>query len=54
MKIIQSHSFKRKVKKFGKQDKKVLDKQVIEIAKTPSIGTEKKVTFVACSFINSN
>ncbi len=42
MKIIQSRSFKRKVKKFGKQDKKLLDKQVIEIAKTPSIGTEKK------------
>ena len=28
--------------KFGKQDKKALDKQIIEIAKTPSIGTEKK------------
>ncbi|MCK5312062.1 MAG: type II toxin-antitoxin system RelE/ParE family toxin [Desulfobacteraceae bacterium] len=42
MKIIQSRSFKRKVKKFGKHDKKVLDKQVIEIAKIPCIGTEKK------------
>ncbi len=42
MKIIQSRSFKRKVKKFGKQDKKVLDKQVIEIAKIPSIGIEQK------------
>jgi len=42
MKIIQSRSFKRKIKKLGKQDKKVLDKQVIEIAKTSSIGTEKK------------
>jgi len=42
MKIIQSRSFKRKVQKFGKQDKKLLDKQVIEITKTPSIGTEKK------------
>ena len=42
MKIIQSRSFKRKVKKFGKQDKNNLDKQVRKIAKTPSIGTEKK------------
>jgi mRNA-degrading endonuclease RelE of RelBE toxin-antitoxin system len=42
MKIIQSRSFKRKVKKFGKQDKKVLDKQVLEIAKNSYIGTEKK------------
>ena len=42
MKIIQSRSFKRRVKKFGNQDKKELDKQVIEIAKTPSTGTEKK------------
>jgi len=42
MKIIQSRLFKRKVKKFGKQDKQMLDKQVLEIAKTPHIGTEKK------------
>ncbi len=42
MKIIQSRSFKRKVKKFAKQDKKVLDKQVLKIAETPNIGTEKK------------
>jgi mRNA interferase RelE/StbE len=42
MKIVQSRSFKRKVKKFGKQDKKNLDEQVRKIAKTPSIGIEKK------------
>ena len=42
MKIIQSRSFKRKVKKIGKQDKKVLDKQVIEIVKIPYTGIEKK------------
>ena len=42
MKIIQSRSFKRNVKKFDKQDKKMLDKQVVEIAKTPYIGAEKK------------
>ncbi len=34
MKIIQSRSFKRKVKKLGTQDKRVLDKQVMKIAKT--------------------
>jgi len=42
MKIIQSRSFKRKIKKFGKQDKKALDEQVLKIAGTPNIGTEKK------------
>jgi len=42
MNILQSRSFERKVKKFSKQEKKVLDKQVIKIAENPSIGTEKK------------
>ena len=42
MKILQSRSFKRKVKKFGKQEKKLLDKQILKIAENPSIGTEKK------------
>ena len=42
MKILQSRSFERKVKKFSKQEKSVLDKQVIKIAENPSIGTEKK------------
>jgi len=42
MKIIQSRSFKRKVKKFDQQDKKKLDKQIIGITKTPSIDIEKK------------
>ena len=42
MKILQSRSFQRKVKKFNKQEKSALDKQVIKIAENPSIGTEKK------------
>ena len=42
MKILQSRSFEQKVKKFGKQEKKVLDKQVLKIAENPSIGEEKK------------
>ena len=42
MKILQSRSFERKVKKFSKQEKSILDKQIIKIAENPSIGTEKK------------
>jgi mRNA-degrading endonuclease RelE of RelBE toxin-antitoxin system len=42
MKIIQSRSFKQKVKKIGKQDKKALDEQVLKIAEAPNIGIEKK------------
>jgi mRNA-degrading endonuclease RelE of RelBE toxin-antitoxin system len=42
MKILQSRSFERKVKKLAKQEKDLLDKQVKRIAENPSIGTEKK------------
>lgn len=42
MKILQSRSFERKVKKFNKQEKNALDKQVKKIAADPSIGEEKK------------
>ncbi len=42
MKILQSRSFERKVKKFSEQEKRALDEQVRKIAETPSIGTEKK------------
>ena len=42
MKILQSRSFERKVKKFGEQEKKVLDKQVLKISENPSVGSEKK------------
>jgi len=42
MKIFQSRSFERKVKKFGKQEKKALDKQILKIAENPSVGAEKR------------
>jgi mRNA-degrading endonuclease RelE of RelBE toxin-antitoxin system len=42
MKILQSRSFERKVKKFGKQEKKAIDKQILKIAENPSVGAEKK------------
>ncbi len=42
MKILQSRSFERKVKKFAKREKKQLDKQIRKIMDNPSIGSEKK------------
>ncbi len=42
MKIYQSSSFAKKVKKFNKKDKKILDKEIRSIAQDPSIGSEKK------------
>jgi len=42
MKILQSRSFERKVKKIAKQEKKALDKQILKIAENPSVGAEKK------------
>ena len=42
MKILQSRSFERKVKKFTKAEKKKLDEQIRKIADNPSIGSEKK------------
>ena len=42
MKIFQSRSFERKVKKFSKQEKKRLDNQIRKIIDDPSIGSEKR------------
>lgn len=42
MKVLQSRSFERKVKKFTKAEKKELDKHIRKIIDTPSIGSEKK------------
>ncbi len=42
MNILQSRQFERKVKRFSKQDKKSLDRQILKIAGNPSIGSEKK------------
>ena len=42
MKIFQSRSFEKKVKKFNKNEKTYLDKEIKKIIKDPSIGIEKK------------
>ena len=42
MKIIQSRSFGRKVKRFSKREKKKLDEEIRKILDNPSIGSEKK------------
>ncbi len=42
MKILQSRSFDRKVKKFTKRQKNKLDEEVRKIMDKPSIGSEKK------------
>lgn len=42
MKIFQSRSFERKVKKFTTQEKNILDDEVKNIAENPTIGAEKK------------
>ncbi len=42
MKIIQSRSFERKVKKLSKKQKELLDKQIQKIVKDMSIGEEKR------------
>jgi len=42
MKIFQSSSFGKKVKKIKKKEKLELDNAVKEIAKNTSVGTEKK------------
>ena len=42
MKIIQSRSFEKKVKRFRKRDKKLLDEQIQRIVGNPAVGHEKK------------
>ncbi len=42
MKILQSRQFEKKVKRFSKQEKKSLDKQILKIIDNPTIGSEKK------------
>jgi mRNA interferase RelE/StbE len=42
MKIYQSRSFEKKVKKMSKQEKNELDRQIRIIADKPKIGEEKK------------
>ena len=42
IKVIQSPSFARKIKKFHKNQKEKLDNQIREIINNPEIGQEKK------------
>jgi mRNA interferase RelE/StbE len=42
MKVLQSRSFERKVKKLAKAQKKKLDGEIHKIVENPSIGSEKK------------
>lgn len=42
MRIIQSRTFEKRVRRFRKQEKKVLDRQVRKIVDNPSIGQEKR------------
>jgi mRNA-degrading endonuclease RelE of RelBE toxin-antitoxin system len=42
MRVIQSRSFERKVKKFTKSEKKKLDDHIRKIIDNTSIGTQKK------------
>ncbi|MFH1981888.1 MAG: type II toxin-antitoxin system RelE/ParE family toxin [Pseudomonadota bacterium] len=42
MKILQSKSFERKIKKFNKAQKQVMDRQIRHIVANPAIGIEKK------------
>ena len=42
MKILQSRSFERKVKKFTKAQKKKLDEEIRKIVDNPLVGSEKK------------
>ena len=42
MKIIQSRSFERKVKRFSEQEKRILNRQIKKILDNPTIGEEKK------------
>jgi mRNA interferase RelE/StbE len=42
MKIYQSRSFEKRIKKFNKQEKNELDHEIKQIIQNPSIGSEKK------------
>jgi mRNA interferase RelE/StbE len=42
MKVFQSRSFAKRAKRFRKQEKQVLDKQVRAILNNPKIGQEKR------------
>ena len=42
MRIIQSRTFEKRVRRFREQEKRILDQQVRKIVKNPSVGQEKR------------
>lgn len=42
MKVYQSRTFEKKVKKFNTKEKLELDREIKKIIQNPSVGTEKK------------
>jgi len=42
MQVLQSGSFKKKVRRFRKQEKRILDNEIRKILKDPAIGQERK------------
>ena len=42
MQVLQSASFKKRVRRFHEQDKRTLDKQIRKILKDPTMGQEKR------------
>ena len=42
MQILQSGSFKKRARRFRKQEKRILDNQIRKILKDPAVGQEKK------------
>jgi len=53
MKIYQSRSFEKKVKKMSKPEKDSLDREIRRLAEDPSIGEEKKAICEEYSYTNS-
>ena len=42
MRVTQSRSFEKRIKRFRRHEKKLLDKQIKKILENPAIGQEKK------------
>lgn len=42
MRIIQSRTFEKRIRRLRKQEKRILDQQVKKIVKNPSVGQEKR------------
>ncbi len=42
MRIIQSRTFEKRIRRFRKQEKRIIDQQVKKLVKNPSVGQEKR------------